>query len=221
MRPTPPPLLFGPRRVTIPIMRQNTDEREDAPATAFAFGPDAIVHREQPELPPNQDYWVFGYGSLMWNPEFDFAESRSALLRGYHRRFCIYSTRYRGTPDCPGLVLGLDRGGACRGMIFRVGADRAQDALDYLWEREMVTGAYRWKWLTCRTEQGAMPALCFIADPKHPQYAGRLSLDQTLQYIRQAEGRRGPCRDYLANTTAHLDELGIHDRMLKRLTEML
>lgn len=185
------------------------------------FGPNDVVHREKPQLPADAGFWVFGYGSLMWNPEFDFAERREALLRGYHRRFCIYSTRYRGTPDNPGLVLGLDRGGACRGIAYRVVPERARDALDYLWEREMVTGAYRWKWLNNRTDQGPVPALCFIADPKHPQYAGHLNFEQTLQLIRCGEGRRGPCRDYLANTVAHLDELGIPDRSLHRLMQQL
>ncbi|WP_366556079.1 gamma-glutamylcyclotransferase [Aquibaculum sediminis] len=178
------------------------------------------VARERPVPPKDRDWWVFGYGSLMWNPGFPHHEGRSALLRGYHRRFCVFSLRYRGTPERPGLVLGLAPGGACRGMAFRVPASDGEEVLDYLWEREMVTGVYRPRWLRVDTPQGPAHALSFVADPGHGQYC-RLNAESTAALIRQGVGQRGPCRDYLINTERHLREMGIRDRMLTRLIALL
>ncbi|HLW26767.1 MAG TPA: gamma-glutamylcyclotransferase [Kiloniellales bacterium] len=178
------------------------------------------VRRERPALPADRDWWVFGYGSLMWDPGFPFGEAHMALLRGFHRRFCVYSFRYRGTPEQPGLVLGLAPGGSCRGMIFRVVAEQGGAVLDYLWEREMVTGVYRPLWLPVETPEGPRQALAFVADPKHDQYC-RLDPSSTAALIRQGIGQRGPCLDYLINTDRHLRELGIHDRMLGQLISLL
>lgn len=178
------------------------------------------VSRERPSLPTDRDWWVFGYGSLMWNPGFPYREAQMGLLRGYHRRFCVYSFRYRGTPERPGLVLGLAPGGSCRGMIFRVPAAQGEPVLDYLWDREMITGVYRPLWLRVSTAQGDKPALAFVADPSHQQYC-RLDLPATASLIRQGVGQRGPCRDYLINTDRHLRDLGIHDRMLHQLIKLL
>jgi cation transport protein ChaC len=176
----------------------------------------APVLLERPRL-PEHDFWVFGYGSLMWHPGFPHLEVRQAILHGYHRRFCIYSLLYRGTPDRPGLVLGLDRGGSCHGMAFRVPVGEGEMALDYLWEREMITAVYRPRWLTCRTDDGPVTALGFVVDPTHGQYTGRLSLEETARLIVQGVGKHGQCRDYLANTNHHLEALGIHDSMLRQL----
>lgn len=178
------------------------------------------VKRERPALPPDEDWWVFGYGSLMWDPGFPHQEARTALLRGYHRRFCVYSMRYRGTPARPGLVLGLAPGGSCRGMVFRVAAEQGEKVLDYLWEREMITGVYRPSWRLVETPEGRERALTFVADPKHEQFC-RLDLPATAALIRQGIGQRGACRDYLINTDRHLREFGIQDRMLARLIELL
>lgn len=163
------------------------------------------------------DFWVFAYGSLMWNPGFAYAECRPALLRGYHRRFCILSTHYRGTPERPGLVLGLDRGGSCRGLAFRIAAETAQTTLADLWDREMITAVYRPRLVSVRTQPGAVDALAFIVDRGHEQYCGRLSVDEAADRIACACGGRGPNLDYLANTVTHLQALGIRDRQLETL----
>src|SRR5690625_2028676 len=178
------------------------------------------VKRERPVPAAAEDWWVYGYGSLMWDPGFPHHEAQAALLRGYHRRFCVYSMRYRGTPQRPGLVLGLAPGGSCRGMTFRVPAEKGEAVLDYLWMREMITGVYRPLWLSVATPQGPKRALTFVADPTHQQFC-RLDLQTTAALIRQGEGQRGSCRDYLINTEQHLRELGIQDRMLGQLIELL
>ncbi len=172
-------------------------------------------------LPPGKDFWVFGYGSLMWHPGFPHLEVRTALLRGYHRRFCVYSIRYRGTPEIPGLVLGLDRGGACRGLAYRVPAADGAEVMDYLHEREMVTGVYIPSWLKVETPMGPIRAASFVVDRDHAQYTGRLSIEETARLIRQGCGQQGPCLDYLANTVRHLESLGLGGGSLKQLLRYL
>jgi cation transport protein ChaC len=164
-----------------------------------------------------RDVWIFGYGSLMWNPGFAFCEAVPALLRGYHRRFCLYSKSYRGTPERPGVVRGLDRGGACRGVAFRVPAVDVEAALAYLWEREMSDRSYRMKELAVETPSGTVMARAFVVDPVAPNYAGRLGLEETARLILQGVGRRGPCRQYLENTVRQLEALGVVDGPLHRL----
>jgi cation transport protein ChaC len=165
------------------------------------------------------DIWVFGYGSLMWNPGFPHCEAQPALLRGWHRSFCVYSHRYRGTPERPGLVLGLDRGGACRGVAFRVSAANAEEALHYLWEREMVGGVYDMRDVTVKTASGDIAAHAFTVRRDHSGYAGRLSIDETARLILQGLGGRGPCREYLENTVRQLECLGLVDGPLHRLEQ--
>jgi cation transport protein ChaC len=167
--------------------------------------------------PPGEDFWVFGYGSLMWHPGFPHVEVRVGVLHGYHRRFCVYSHRYRGTPECPGLVLGLDRGGSCRGLVYRAPAAEGESVLDYLHEREMVTGVYLPTWLKVETREGPVSAASFVVDRTHRQYTGRLSLEETAELILQGHGARGPCTDYLANTVRHLEGLGLGAGPLERL----
>ena len=171
------------------------------------------------ELKPPQgcDFWVFAYGSLMWRPGFDFVEKRAALLKGYHRAFCISSTHYRGSVEHPGLVLGLDRGGACRGRAYRIAAALAQPVARYLHEREMVTGVYDPRWVRVVTPEGPLTAVTYVADRAHPQYAGKLPAEEVVALIRQGVGTAGTNIDYLANTVCHLDELGIADGPLHRL----
>src|SRR5438105_13102232 len=155
--------------------------------------------------------WLFAYGSLMWNPEMPFAERRPALLRGYHRSFCLYSRDYRGTPECPGLVLGLDRGGACRGIAYRLPADGLGAAIDRVWAREMAGEVYRMRPVTVATPQGQLAAYAFVVRRDRPDYAGRLALDDAARIIAVASGGRGTGRGYLANTVRHLGDHGRAD----------
>jgi len=175
-----------------------------------------------PEDPddPNEtgDRWVFGYGSLMWRPGFTFEERQPALLHGYHRDMCVRSIRYRGTPERPGLVLGLRQSGSCRGIAYRVAAPAWRAVKAYLYEREMVTYAYRPRFGVVALDDGRrVNGYTFVADPNHPQYAGDLDLSERVALICQGVGPSGSSRDYLASTVAHLDDLGIGDSHLHRL----
>jgi cation transport protein ChaC len=163
--------------------------------------------------------WIFAYGSLMWAHDFPRAESGTALLRGYHRRFCVYSYDYRGTRKRPGLTLGLDRGGACRGIVFCLPRNALAEAIDRLWEREMTAPrVYDMRLLPVLTACGGhRKAYAFTVRRDHPDYAGRLSLAEAARIIAGAAGRRGACRDYLADTVRHLEALGITDAPLARL----
>ena len=161
--------------------------------------------------------WIFAYGSLMWQPEMAFAEARPARLYGYHRSFCLYSRDYRGTPERPGLVLGLDRGGSCRGIAFRLAADRQGEAIDRIWAREMAGQVYQMRRLTITTPQGRLAAYAFTVRREAHDYAGRLSLDEAARLLAGAAGGRGSGRDYLANTLRHLEALGIRDGPLHRI----
>ena len=161
--------------------------------------------------------WLFAYGSLMWNPEFDYAEVRPAFLRGYHRRFCLYSRDYRGTPERPGLVLGLDRGGSCHGIAYRLPPDRLGQTLDRIWAREMTGRVYQMRRVGVRTAEGEVAAHACVVRRASPDYAGRLSVAETAGLLASAIGGRGTGRDYLANTVRHLEALGIRDRLLHRI----
>ncbi len=136
---------------------------------------DVIVRQTLAQGPPG-DLWVFGYGSLLWKPAFDFAESRMATVRGWHRSFCIKVARFRGTRDLNGLMMALDRGGQCRGMVFRVPADRAEAVLHALFRRELVVKPPGTppRWLAARTDEGPIRALGFVVDPRSSFHSGRL-----------------------------------------------
>jgi cation transport protein ChaC len=171
-----------------------------------------------------EDLWVFAYGSLMWRPDFPFVERLEARLVGAHRALCVYSFVHRGTPERPGLVLGLDRGGACRGIAYRVPAAERAATVAYLRAREQVTSVYRESmrpiWLK-QSPQQQVPALCFMVDRGHAQYAGRLSLEQQLHHVRQGHGQSGANRDYVIATVAALEELGFRETELHLLAERL
>lgn len=172
-------------------------------------------------LPPG-DMWVFGYGSLMWNPGFPHLRAKRAHIHGYHRDLCVWSWVHRGTRAHPGLVLGLDRGGSCVGIAHRVaGADR-DAAITYLYERELVTHVYVPVVLRVRIDgEGLEPALAFVVDRRHPQYAGTLSPAVAANAIRHARGRSGHNVDYFTSTIAHLDELGIRCPRLHGIERVL
>lgn len=164
------------------------------------------------------DLWIFAYGSLIWRPDFVFVEAHNALLRGWHRSMCILSTHYRGTEEQPGLVLGLDRGGACWGRAFRVAAPLAGQVQAMLHAREMITGCYQPRHLPVTLADGRrLHALGYTALRNHPQYVGGMADADMAARIGRACGSVGPCRDYLANTVEHLSALGIRDRRLERL----
>ena len=163
---------------------------------------------------PEGDLWVFGYGSLMWNPGFEYARKHPALLYGYHRALCIYSTRYRGTPEQPGLVMGLARGGSCYGMAFMVERRRVPQTLLALWHREMRNRTYHPRLVSVRADRQWIRALAFTVDPDHANYAGELSVEEIARRIARCHGQRGPNIDYFLNTVAHLEALGVRDRRL-------
>lgn len=172
---------------------------------------------EQQGRRPQGDMWVFAYGSLMWDPGFSYRAVRPALLKGYHRALCIYSRFHRGTPDRPGLVLGLDRGGSCRGLAFQVAAGDAGRVLAYLDERELLSYAYRRRRVNVDLGGEPASAYAYVADPGHPEYAGKLPAEQSAELVAQGVGASGACFDYLDNTVRHLDRLGIHDGPLHEL----
>lgn len=171
--------------------------------------------------PPAGNFWVFGYGSLMWRPDFPYLECRSALLRGWHRAFCVYSQHYRGTKEKPGLVLGLDRGGACRGRAFLVAAEDGPAVADYLHGREMISGVYEPRWVQLETPEGRLRAATYLADRGHAQYAGKLDEATLVRFILQGHGKAGSNLEYIENTVRHLDELGIADGALHRLLRVV
>ena len=166
--------------------------------------------------PKGAGWWVFGYGSLLWNPLFPIAEARPATVHGLHRRFCLRSLASRGTRDRPGLVLGLERGGACRGVAFRLPSALALDELHLLWRREMVVGSYRPVWVRVRAGERALTALAFAVRRDHPQYAA-LSMDEQADTIAHACGAFGSSCEYLTKTRSALAEHGIVDAYLERL----
>ena len=170
------------------------------------------------------DLWVFAYGSLMWRPDFPFVERMEARLVGAHRALCVYSFFHRGTPERPGLVLGLDRGGTCRGIAYRVSAAERAATVANLRAREQVTSVYlecvRPIWLK-RDPERRVPALCYMVDRGHAQYAGRLSLEQQLHHVRQGHGHSGANRDYVIATVAALEQLGYRETQLHLLAARL
>jgi cation transport protein ChaC len=172
----------------------------------------------------NADLWVFGYGSLMWRPGFEFIEHVPARLIGEHRALCVYSFDHRGTPEKPGLVLGLDRGGACRGIAFRVAAKQRDDTMDYLRGREQTTHVYREVMRSVWLENDArqrVSALAYVVDRGHVQYAGRLSLSEQARYVRQGHGRSGNNRDYVLATVKSIEAQGFRDAQLHQLALVL
>jgi cation transport protein ChaC len=171
-----------------------------------------------------EELWVFAYGSLMWRPGFAFLERIEARLLGAHRALCVYSFVHRGTPERPGLVLGLDHGGTCRGIAYRVSAAERAGTIAYLRAREQVTSVYREAmrsiWLKGDAEQ-RVRAICYVVDRGHAQYAGRLSLEQQLHHVRQGHGHSGANRDYVLATVNALEQLGYRETELHLLAERL
>jgi cation transport protein ChaC len=183
-----------------------------------------MSNKRQAPASSHEDLWVFGYGSLMWRPGFAFIEQVPARLIGEHRALCVYSFDHRGTPEKPGLVLGLDRGGACRGIAFRVAATQRDEVINYLRGREQTTHVYREVMRSVWLENEArsrVSALAYVVDRGHVQYAGRLSLHEQLRYVRQGHGRSGNNRDYVLETVRSIEAQGFRDAPLHQLALLL
>ena len=167
------------------------------------------------------DLWVFAYGSLIWRPSFEWVERRRVTLRGYHRELCLWSHDHRGSPDAPGVVFGLNRGGSCPGVAYRVAAAQVRETFEALWVREMSAGAYVPRWVRCCDGQDSVQALAFLLNRQCTHYTGELAEDHLLAVIRRAVGMSGRCLDYVLHTHAALHEHGIEDRGLCRLVSRL
>jgi len=169
---------------------------------------------------PAGDFWVFGYGSLMWSPCFAYRERRLARVHGYHRALCILSTRYRGTHRKPGLVMGLCRGGSCWGMAYRIPRNEVARSLARLWSREMPRRVYEPRLVPAVLPDGRrVNALAFLADPQHPSYMRELDLHGRARLVAQGIGKRGACIDYIRNTLEHMHDVGVRDPHLERVLE--
>lgn len=170
------------------------------------------------------ELWVFGYGSLMWRPGFAFEASAPGLLKGAHRALCVYSIFHRGTKEQPGLVLGLDRGGACRGVAYKIAAGAEEATVAYLREREQITEVYVEAYRKVALLDGSarsVSALTYLVDRTHGQYAGDLSLDEQLNVVRGGKGQSGENVEYVLNTVRHLEDEGVHDPLLAALAARL
>ena len=189
--------------------------------------PDFSAYQLEPvpnlKLPlPKGDFWVFGYGSLMWDPGFKYIDSQPAFLFGYHRRLCLWSIHYRGTHANPGLVLGLDAGGSCKGMGFKVSPKNTEEVCEYLKEREMLSNAYKPVVKPIYLDNGKnVNALTFVSKRNHPQYANIQDNDLLVSIIQNAKGLRGPNCQYVTNTANHLSEFGIHKTHLHDIADQL
>ncbi len=172
-------------------------------------------------LPAGRDVWVFAYGSLIWNPAFHFEEALLGTIHGYHRSFCLWVYLGRGSREKPGLMLGLRPGGATRGLAYRIAPDAIEEELSIIWRREMVTAAYVPRWVKVRTEQGMVDAIAFVIDVHHERHAHGLDTHKMVDILAHAQGKIGSSADYLFSTVDHLHELGIQDRNLTHLAELV
>ena len=197
----------------MPIRVLTQEERDASLAKTLASCPGSA----------DDDIWLFAYGSLIWNPTIAFAERRAGTIRGWHRRFCLSSPVGRGTPERPGLMLGLDRGGSCRGVAYRVAADHVRHELAVVWRREMVTGAYAPRWVRVAVaESGGMrevPAIAFTINRAGPNYVGTLPREQVIERLAIAAGQLGSSADYLFETVKALANAEMPDSHLERLAD--
>ena len=182
---------------------------------------EASLHAMLAAHPTDADVWLFGYGSLMWNPAMHYAETRPGKVRGWHRSYCLWAHMGRGTPDSPGLMLALDRGGSSNGLLFRFPAATAHAELLLPWQREMFTGAYLARWVRVDTDAGPIRAVTFVANPAHPRYAGRLPEATIAARLAVARGSLGTCEEYLTHTLAVLHAHNRTDHRLERLARLV
>lgn len=197
-------------------------ERGDA-ETILATDEELLASRRGivPDDADCSDLWVFGYGSLIFNPIMAHVDRIRARIFGHHRRFCLWTRLGRGTPDCPGLVLALDRGGSCTGVAFKLTPKDAIAELDLLWRREMITLSYRACWLQMHTPEGPKRGIGFVSRPERPNYATPMSIDREADVIASASGFIGPCREYLFDTAEALKSEGFRDPHLEKLVVLV
>ena len=170
---------------------------------------------------PGTPFWIFAYGSLMWNPKFTWDARHTATIRGYHRSFRLWSRVNRGTPENPGLVLTLECGGSCRGLVYRIAPDLVQEQMQLIWKREMMYGSYRPKWLNCIVGDEAIRALCYTVNRGCTGYTGEIPVEVMVEALSSAAGRYGPAHDYLFKTTETLREHGIRDSRVEHLAGLV
>lgn len=182
--------------------------------------PDTMLAETMRSWGGSGDLWVFGYASLIWRPEFEAAEARAAVVHGWHRALQMRSRVNRGTPEVPGLVFALVSGGSCRGVAYRIEHGRARAELERLWQREMPTGVYDPKWLSCRSAQGPIKALGFTLSRTSASHTGAVADADMLEILRGASGRYGSTLDYLLETATSLRHCDIRDREVERLVEL-
>jgi cation transport protein ChaC len=169
----------------------------------------------------HSDIWIFAYGSLIWNPIIQFAERRVGTIYGFHRRFCLWTPYGRGTPENRGLVLGLDRGGSCRGIAYRIAPAEVATELPLLWRREMMMGCYRPRWVKVIDGADTWQAIAFVVNSQHQAYAGQVEPDVIVEHLATASGTLGSCADYLQQTIEGLTQVGIQDKALLRLQQQV
>ncbi len=199
-------LIDAARQRVPPGMRVRTDADIEACLDAMLA-----------EHPAGQDVWLFGYGSLMWNPAMHFAERRGGRVLGWHRKYCLWLEAGRGSPDNPGLMLALDRGGAAAGALFRVPAAQARAELLLPFRRELFTYSYDPRWVSVKTPDGVIRAVTFVVNREGVRYVRRLDLERIALHVATASGALGSCMEYLHRTLELLDELGLDDRMLRQV----
>ena len=177
----------------------------------------SLTHWDQ-----TSDVWVFAYGSLIWRPDFEYVEQRTATLHGYHRSLCLWSRINRGTPDTPGVVFALDQGGSCEGIAYRIAANQVKHIFPPLWQREMPSGAYNPKWVDCYLDpHTVVSALAFVINPNTDAYVPTMPLEQLRQVIHAAHGLNGPCIEYVLETAHALKKANIADPKLEHLVQYL
>ena len=225
MSPKTSPTRYGPRALR--ITRETLLNGRLLAAARKMLGPSVRLmtpgeRREHiremlAQAPRPRRVWIFGYGSLMWNPALRYTERRAARVYGFHREFCLLSRAGRGSPERPGLMMSLEPGGSCHGVVYRLPVHAIEQELDLLWRREMLTRSYRPVWVAARTAQGTAHAIAFAANLAHERYRGGLDAETMARYLANGAGPLGRCCDYLFDTVAHLRNMGIRDRRMEAL----
>jgi glutathione-specific gamma-glutamylcyclotransferase len=201
--------------------------RDPGPASGFSYLSDeeyrASIDETLARAPDPAEIWIFAYGSLIWKPGFEPVERRIGVVKGWHRSFCLKTTRWRGVPECPGLMMALERGGECRGVAYRLPPNMISECLHMLWRREIGVKPinHHPRWVSMDTDRKRIRALAFTANPAGQSYVGKIPLEETAAIIARAVGVWGSCAEYLCETVSHLEAMGIRDGNLWRLQALV